>query len=454
MASKLSKMFSGVLNGFSAPPAIKNSPVSLGNLATREVANMFNQAFFGTIGGGYTHYDSSGVNYIEKGYNENADVYAVVSQISRKFASVPKIVKRGETEITDPLIKPNYYQTEVAFRELWETFMLCTGNAYQWMITPSEGANAGKPLGRFLLPSHLMKIVLKPDAGALQLDNPVDYYMLVIGAFWIKFDAQDVIHSKFPNPNYDMQGSHLYGQSPLRAGLKNVQSSNQMNDNNIKTAANGGVYGFIHASDGDTPLTQDQADDIKGRLTEMQISDLPLGRIQGASGSLDFTKISIDPDKLLPFEFLSYDKAQICNVLGWSTLLLNDSEGAKYDNLDAVWRMSISNRIQPDLLIYQNDLNEQYYPRFKEPNVSVLFDVSEMPEMQTDMSKLVTWLSIAYKDGIITPNEYRAAIKYNEVPDPIMNMYYVSSGLKLLQDAGMSDPAENDPFKLIDDEPI
>jgi len=46
------------------------------------LTNVFNEAFFAYVGGGLTKYDFKGQTYIDKGYNENSDVYAVVSQKS------------------------------------------------------------------------------------------------------------------------------------------------------------------------------------------------------------------------------------------------------------------------------------------------------------------------------------------------------------------------------------
>jgi len=122
------------------------------------LTNTFNQAFYPYVGAGLTLYDYKGQTYIDKGYNENADVYSVISQISRKFASVPGLITDGDKEVTNPMPRPNYYQSESEYKELWETFMLLNGNAYQWILSPKDGANKGVPQAKFLLPSHLMQI--------------------------------------------------------------------------------------------------------------------------------------------------------------------------------------------------------------------------------------------------------------------------------------------------------
>ena len=448
-----------------------------------QVSNTFNKALLSYIGAGLTKYDYTGQTILNEGYNNNSDVFSVISQISRKFASVPgnlnkvenkKAVKElkqlygrhldnsslakkriletkaySNDEVEEPLERPNYYQSDTEFKELWETFMLLNGNAYQWMFRPMGGANEGVPLSRFLLPSHLVQIVLKENAQFETLESPIDHYILIIGDRFAEFKAEDVIHSKFPNPNYDLNGSHLYGQTPLRSALMDIQTSNVTKENNIGTMQSGGVYGFIHAKDGQTPLTQPQADELKSRLIEMKSSREILGRIAGASAPLGFTQVSVDTDKLLPFDYLKSSQKAICNNLGWSDLLLNNESGAKYDNLYAVWRMAISNRIAPDLKIYEDGLNEKYYPKFKSlGTVHLTFDISELPEMQNDMGSMVTWLASALENGAITPREFRVALKYSDMDTPNMNTHFMKAGLQPLEDAINPDETTLNKFTL------
>ena len=62
----------------------------------RKVQNLFNQAFFKYIGGGYTAYDTDGHTYIDKGYKINPFVYTFISQMATKTASIPRYVKKIE----------------------------------------------------------------------------------------------------------------------------------------------------------------------------------------------------------------------------------------------------------------------------------------------------------------------------------------------------------------------
>ena len=456
---------------------------------TQSISNQFNQAFL-EMGGKHTHYDPSGQTYVEKGYNENSTVYSVVSQAATKLASVPCYLKKekdkqaklqhqrllntkgalstadfaqkrileskayDQQEIAEPLAKPNYYQSWGEYDALWETFMLLNGNAYQWMMCPEDGPNKGTPLQTFLLPSQYVQIVLKPNYkenlnSLNSVESPIDYYMLIIGNTYIQFKAKDVIHTKFPNPNYDLNGAHLYGQAPLRAGRGDLKVSNETNNQNIKSMQNGGSYGFVHGTDANRPLTSEQAQALKEKLVDMSNDLTAMNRYSGASAPIGFTKISVDTKDLLPFEFLSHSAGEICNVFSWPAELLAVNGQAKYDNMDVAWKMAISNRIQPDLRILQDAKNEQYYPRFKGyEGVTKIYDTSELPEMQADMEKLTQWLKEAFDRGIISPDEYRMALKYPEVGDELMQTRFIKQGYIPLADALLIENPLDDPNSL------
>ncbi|MNG66060.1 Phage portal protein [compost metagenome] len=455
----------------------------LGRNNPQNIQNYFNQALYAFFGSKFTSYDPKGITYLEKGYNLNSTVYAIISQASTKVTEVPTYLKKVENkkykreldsllrkngilqpseqakkriletkayqeqEIQEPLSRPNYYQTWPEFYALWETFMMLNGNAYIYMMMPEEGANAGRPLQVFLLPSHYVDIVLKETNKAeFSLESPIDYYCLILGNIYIEFPADTIIHTKYPNPNYDLNGAQLYGQAPLRAALNELNINNSAVAQNIKTMQNGGVYGFIHGTDAKEPLTSEQVLALKDTLVEMERDNAVLNRFKGSSVPIGFTKLSLNTDELQPFEFLKYSATEICNVFGWPTGLLSINGEPKYDNMDIQWRMALSNRIKPDLCILAESLNTQFYPRFRETqNVVKIFDVSEMPEMQQDMSKMSEWLRDALDRGIITPDEYRSALKYPETGLAEMQTHIIKQGYVPLIDIMITDePILND----------
>ncbi len=442
-----------------------------------DIKNVFNNAFFQWLGAGFTNYDVNNKTYLEKGYNTNPDVYAVINKQTVKTVSVPYYIKQiadkgaysklqqfdlatkgnhsllqtvkrlslenkaySEKEMSFPLLDPNPNQTWSDIWGLYKTYMKITGNYYLYIMSPEDGANKGIPIMVYALPAHLMEIVLKPNAGMLTTENPIDYYMLIEGSQYIKFPAKDIIHVKYSNPNFDMQGSHLYGQSPLRATLRNINSQNSGIDNNIKTLQNAGAFGFVYGKG--TPWTPEQAASMKEKLTEMDKSPERLAKIAGASGEVGFQRISLTTDELKPFDYLKWDRDTICNVLNFPAKLLNkDTSGAlsNNDNADARKQL-ITDDIQPDLCLLQSALNKSFIPKFKGyENAVIEWDVTELPEMQEDMKSQAEALNIMP----VTPNEIRTVFKYETLPDDGMDVVWMPTSKQRIDDvsAGVIDNA-------------
>ena len=442
-----------------------------GNLVLgRGSSNLYNSAFFKWVGLGFSSYDANGKTYVDKGFNQNPFVYSVVNQIATKASSIPSLIKkvddsRAKQKIDSlltatkynlsptqklrlsklntkaysdnlkekPIDRPNPLQTWKEFIELYEVFLKVTGNAYIYLASPDSGLNKGEPIAWYLLPSHLMQIVLKEEPDMLTTESPVSHYILIEGNQFVKFPAEDVVHIKYANPNFDMTGSHLYGLSPLRSALKNMQSSNLGLDLNIKTLQNGGAYGFFYA-DSPTPLTEAQGKAFKERLEDMSNNPDKLSKIAASSIKMGFQRMSLTSDELKPFDFLSFDLKQICAVFGWDDKLMGNDAGAKYDNYLSAQKKCLIGSILPDLKLLEDAINNEILPRYKGyDNCEWSFDISELPEMQQNMTELSEWTTRFKDKGIMTGNEVRTAAGLPKSDDPIMDKLTTNEDLLTLE---------------------
>lgn len=446
------------------------------------MTDKFAEAFYKLMGGSYTAYDSATKTYIDEGYNGNPIVYSVVQQMATKTMAVPYEVKRKKKDnalktyrkhkknnieikspsdllnrmrlkneamddeiLAMPMEKPNPLQSWEEFIAITKTFLRLTGNYYWYKVAPEDGPNKGTPIAVYVLPSQFMNIVLKEDALMLINESPIDHYTLVEGQGYTKFEAENVYHGKFPNPNFDYNGRHLYGQSPLMASLGNVQSSNEAIGNNIKMMKNSGAFGIIHGVK--QPLEHAQALQLKERLKEMDADTSRFSNIAGLSTEVAFTRINLTTDELKPFDYLKYDEKQICNVLGWSDKLLNNDQGAKYDNVSQFRKQVITDNIVPDLDLITPGFEAWLFPAFKNyENTIIDFDVTQLPEMQQDVEKMVGWLKDLLDRGIIHRNEFRTALQYPVFEGEEMEIMTVGMGIMPLTQALMApEDFNNDP---------
>lgn len=433
----------------------------------REIQNAFNQAFYKFVGGGYTAYDTQLSSYLDYGYNINPIVYSVINQMSTKTMSIPFSCKKikdeqakkelknfafydynktpalylekakmsdrafEETELPMPLERPNPYQS---WEELWalsKVFLRLTGNIYYYMVSPEDGKNKGVPSQLYVLPSHMIKIIIKNDANFLLDESPVLEYGLIDGDSMTRFPADQVIHVKLPNPNFGESGEHLYGQSPLRASIKNMQSSNEALQQNVKMMKNSGSYGFISGKN--IPMTQQQADQIKSRLIEMENDTGILSNYAGVSAEVAFTRLSLTTDELKPFDYLNFDQKQICNVLGWSDKLLNNDAGAKYDNVSQFRKQVVTDNIIPDCMLIADALQD-FLNRFKGyESTNLMFHAQKLPEMQQDTEKMASWMTHLLDRGVISRNEMRTALQFTELDDKEMEVHTVQMNVIPIQ---------------------
>ncbi len=448
--------------------ALRNRIASL--IATND--NPYIRAFIKQVGGSYTRYDINNKTYLEQGYGKNPDVYAVIKQQSDKGTSIPWCVKKiknkpakrrldmfrqttkhnytpqqhiknrllkaaafEEEELDFPMERPNVLQTWSQIKGLYYTFMSTTGNFFYYTTSPEGGKNAGEPTNYYVLPSHQMQIVVKDNIDMLGVESPISHYLLIDGNSFVQFEAEEVGHIKLPNPFYDTQGSHLYGLSPLRAGLRNIQSSNEAIDNNNRTLLNSGAFGFLH-SKGQNTMTEPQAKAIKDRLIEMDADGTRLGQIAATNAEIAFTRIALTTDELKPFDYLGYDQTTICNILGWERLLLNYNEGGKYDNYKLASKIALGKSIVPYNSLWEEDFNTRLLPRFKKYESAVLeFEYDELPEMQPDMETLVKWLIPLQNAGTISRDEVRDATNFPMLETEEMQTHTVSMNTIPLEEA-------------------
>lgn len=446
----------------------KNRILQAWNVLTNSNQNLFNQAVYKMFGELTSTYNATLETLIVKGYGQNPDVNAIINQQASKTTAVPYCVKKIEdekavkklktfpnnpnfqqklaikkletkayktdSELPMPLERPNPNQKWNDILFLYKVYLKTCGNVYLYKQTVSEGANAGKPLALYILPSHWMQIVLKPQADMLSFENPIDYFIMQQGNQFIKFPAEQIIHIKRSNPFYDNSGSHLYGYSELMAAIRNINSSNNAIDNNTKTMLNSGVYGFIHAGDGASPLTAEQGDSLKSRLVEMDNNTTRLSNIAGSSAKVGFTRISLTTDELKPFDYLSYDRRTLANCLNWNVDLLNEEKngsGFGVDTMNEARKRVVTDNIKPDLDLFAEYFNPEFIQLFKGyEDTEMVFDISELPEMQTDMKTMSEWINSVP----LTLNERREVFNYEEIEDETMNEVYIPTGLVNIND--------------------
>ena len=121
------------------------------------------------------------------------------------------------------------------------------------------------------------------------------------------------------NPNYNLSGSHLYGQSPLKAGLRSLQTNNEATETGVKYLQNQTARGVLMSDEGD--INEVQAQQLKDRFKQQYRGSNNAGDIVITPKKLSWINFglnaSLNEDGLLPLSassrgcFLSLNGTEI-----------------------------------------------------------------------------------------------------------------------------------------------
>lgn len=400
--------------------------------------------------------------YVEDGYLGNSDVYSIVTFLARKAGSIPWYVykiKPGEKSRTS-LERYKQLSKGIMNKGAFERAMIERKNAYEenmvtstplakllerpnpmqaqdqffqnlfgYRILSGEGNIYGNdgaiPNGRFVelnvLPTQFLEIYPDPKDlyGLLG-------YKLMVGQ-GINLPKDQVCHWKSWNPDFnDVTRSHLRGVSPLRSAWKLLRMSNNAADASAKMTYNGGAKGALvpEVVNNNVPqMTPEQASTIQRAINErLNGTDNKgsVGILQYPYNYLNFGLSSVDMELVKTMQLSLH---QWCRVFGLPIVLF-DTDTSSYNNYTNAMRDLITNTIVPLCCELRDELNAWLVPRFGE-NVYIDFDISALPELQSDMEKMVQQLKAA---DWLTFDEKRTAMGY----DAKMGAYdysYVSQGL-------------------------
>lgn len=418
--------------------------------------------------------------YVNEGYLGNADVYSIVTFLSRKAASIPWYVyKLNNTEKgRTSLQKYKQLSRGIAFQGAFEKALIERKNAYSENIVENsalakilerpneyqaqdqflenlfgyrfisgEGniyGNDGNLGGQFaelnVLPTQFLDIY--PDKNDLY--GLVGYRLMVDKG--IDIPKTNVLQWKTWNPDFNATTrSHMRGVSPLRAAYKTLRMSNAAADASAMMAANGGAKGAITPKPLGTVVpsfTIEQANIIKRAVNEDINTVDNKGKVAVLQTPWDYLNFGLSSVDMELVKTMQMSLHQWCRVFGLPAVLF-DVDTSSYNNYQNAMRDLITNTIMPMCCSLRDELNKWLVPRYGE-DVYIDFDITALPEMQQDMERMVRSLRDA---NWLTMDEKRVAMNYSE-KGGAWDMSYINQGLvpidQAIMDLSIADDNSND----------
>lgn len=356
----------------------------------------------------------------DEGYRRCIVAYRCVNEIADGVASVPWTLSKGKAEIEkhpllDLLVKPSPGVGGATFMKNWTGFHLLAGNSYVECVGPNDKSRP--PLELHAVRPDRMKIV----PGAYGLPQRFEYEANGRKISWEADPVtgeSDILHMKDFNPLDDW-----YGMSPIEAAAYSIDQHNAAAAHNAALLQNGarpsGALVFEPVVDKITgkaefapPALLEAAE---ARLLERNASPRNAGKPFVLGGQVRWVDMMLTPRDM---DFLNMKLAsarEICSAFGVPHVLAVPGEATFNNRADArleLWEHAIIPRL--DRMV--DALNTWLAPRFGD-DLRLGYDLDEVsalePRRETKWKRSIE----GAEAGILTINEAREAIGYDERPD-------------------------------------
>ena len=445
------------------------------NLITKnaqQTAAQYNKAIYQFLGESIVWNPENDDTYIRDGYRRNATIYSLVNLITNAATTIPfqiyekvnenevkryksltsgsvdaqsllkanlirknAMVELEGTELHQLLERPNAAQSYSSWISELIAFGKLTGNRYIYGIAPETGINKGKYKELYVMPSQIMEIV---SGGIMQ---PVQKYRIEYQGDY-DIPAEDICHIKDFNPYYDGTGSHLYGQSPLRAGLRSLTTNNEAVQTGVKYLQNQTARGILTSDEGD--LNEVQAQQLKDKFRKNFQGADNAGDVIITPKKLSWVNFGLNAADVSLIEQYNASIKDLCNIYSVPVQLLNNTESATYNNMKEAKKALYQNAVIPELNKIRDELNRWLAPMYGD-KLFIDFDYSAIPELQEENEKVVDQLSKAWW---VTPNEKRRVMNYGVDEENIaLDNYYIPANLLPIETNEMPIP---DPIDEVD----
>jgi HK97 family phage portal protein len=421
---------------------------------SQKTALNYNKAIYNYLGESIVWNNENDDAYITQGYQKNSTVYSLINLITKAATTIPfqvyeikdknnykrfkaltsgtidsttinkaallqkkSLVELENTELHDLLERPNPGQSYNSWITEIIAFGKLTGNRYIYGLGPDSGPKVGKFTEMYVMPSQVMEII----SGGI-MDPVKSYKVNYNGTFEVP--ASEICHIRDFNPNYDGTGAHLYGQSPLRAGMRTLTTNNEAVTTGVKYLQNQTARGVLMSEEGD--LNEVQAQQLKDKFKKNHSGSSNAGDVIITPKKLSWVNFGLNASDISLIEQYNASVKDLCNIYNVPVQLLNNTDSSSYNNMREAKKALYQNAVIPELLKIKDELNRWLTPRFGK-NLCIEFDFTVIPELQEEADKVVDQLLKAWW---LTPNEKRSVMSYGvDEENEVLNDYFIPANL-------------------------
>lgn len=401
-------------------------------------------------------------SYIRNGYSVNDLIYSIITLIMDKIKVAPWAVytvkdegalkayfgmQKNKDWATQDAVKardlrhkalqidknPGKLGELVKYANEYETFpefvgngcgyKLLTGNKYIWADILESGANKGTPNSLWNLPSQWVQIKATDTFPAKVLS----YFVSI----WRdrEFLSDEVLHEKYWNPSFDVNGQQLYGVAPLKSALKILNRDNSSLEASAAAFHNEGIKGIAYlknqAGQVDGPVAENQVRALKKTMVQEWVGEQNRGKMGISGYEIGWLPIGLTSEEMQQIENEKWNMRRLCSVWGVSSRLLNDPDNTAEANVEEAEKSLTTRCALPALTATRDNFNRKIQQTWGGVNKGKIidFDMTVYGEIQDDNKDTVEWMD---KMKFLSPNERRAMISLETIPDKTFDEIWVT----------------------------
>jgi len=335
-------------------------------------------------------------NYLET-YSKSLYVYACVSKIAEKVASIPVklfMIKnsKGDVEeifshpLLDLIYRPNPFQTKSEFFEGIETNLKLTGNSFTWKVR----ANNGKILELWNLRPDLITIIADEQSFIK------GYKFRRLDGKEFNIPAEDMIHIKYPCPL-----DEYWGQSPLGPSIIRVETEEWATNYQRDFFRNSARPDGILKTNED--LSKKQLQNIKQSWNSAYKGRGNFGKTAVLYKGIEYQPISMSQREMDFIESMKFTRDDILTAFKVPKPLVAVVDDVNRANAETAMFIFLSETIKPEITRLIEKFNEEMvYPDFDD---RLFLDFDDPTPENKEADRLEIEMKV--KNKIMTINEAR-----------------------------------------------
>ena len=323
---------------------------------------------------------------LSEGFEQNVDVYSIITKTHEIFNSIPQIVERKTSEGWE-------LEEDTSIHELWANPNNEKG--YTWADINTQriiyllGNGNSYMIGQDGISSRFDEVDVLPSP-AITISTSADFfipnveYNFRLGSNVRNYTKDDLQQIKLFNPSFSSVTEAQYGLSLIQVASRVVKTGNDRWDASATLFQNRGAIGFITDAS-DRPMESEEVEAVQAAFDGRSTGTDKYGRTLVTNKNLKYQQMAMSSTDLQLVEQGVVGLRALCNVLGYDAALFNDPAGKKNNNRKESEKSMYTNVMMSLAEVFDSSdtrfIAKNHYP---DGSRRIRHDFSEIEVLQSD----------------------------------------------------------------------